>query len=579
LKRCLYVISILLFASILTAAPEDASAENPASCPSAPVVIGPLPFNGKMLVVPGGDFVMFRVTGGNDESLLESLRSPDCGLSWPDSSALRELPGTGWAGVQPVLDRDGEVHLFIPRWRNREGETPAVDRFIDIWHMRSRKTWTEWSEPQRIFEGYVGSIQNAVQLESGRIVLPFARWVGGRLSAPPTGSNVTTTVFSDDGGESWTLSGAALTAPCYANYNGNNYGAVEPVILQLSDGRVWMLVRTQTGFLYESFSPDGEHWSELMPTRFHSSTSPAFLVRTGDGSTALFWNNCQMPPRVDGAGVYGGRDAIHAAVSGDEGKTWSGFREVYRDPARNETPPKRGDRGTAYPYAVLMQDGRIALLTGQGGGRRGLIHIDPLWLKRTTAEDRFETGLERWSVFKAFGPASGWWRDRVPGARLVEHPDKPGAKLLHVRRPDEKPADGAVWNFPTGRRGRLMLRLMIPEGSGGASIALGDRFFNPTGDDGERFALFRLSIAGDGSLPGGYSVPEEEFFELTLEWDADRRHCRVLIDGVERCGLPLLTETVTGACYLRLRSTAVSRDSVGFLVESVKADVSASVSP
>jgi len=29
--------------------------------------------------------------------------------------------------------------------------------------------------------------------------------------------------------------------------------AVEPTILQLKDGRVWMLIRTQTGWLYESF--------------------------------------------------------------------------------------------------------------------------------------------------------------------------------------------------------------------------------------------------------------------------------------------------------------------------------------
>ena len=45
--------------------------------------------------------------------------------------------------------------------------------------------------------------------------------------------------------------------------------------IELRDGRLWMLMRTQTGFLYESFSRDqGENWSEAGPSRFISSSSP-----------------------------------------------------------------------------------------------------------------------------------------------------------------------------------------------------------------------------------------------------------------------------------------------------------------
>ena len=87
-----------------------------------------------------------------------------------------------------------------------------------------------------------------------------------------------------------------------------------------------------------------------------------------------------MPPRVDGEGVYGGRDEIHAAISDDEGLTWRGFRTFYRDPFRNETPPKDGDRGTAYPQGTCTPDGRIVVLTGQGRGKRNAIEIDPNWL-------------------------------------------------------------------------------------------------------------------------------------------------------------------------------------------------------
>jgi hypothetical protein len=152
----------------------------------------------------------------------------------------------------PLLDRDGELHFVIPRVRG-EGRKPNVDRFIDLYHLRSTDGRTKWSQPQRFYEGYCGSLQQVAQLTSGRIIAPFADWLPGVPTTPPTGPSVVTAVYSDDGGKTWQRSPAKLTAPCYENYNGGNYGACEPTILELKDGRVWMLIRTQAGVLYESF--------------------------------------------------------------------------------------------------------------------------------------------------------------------------------------------------------------------------------------------------------------------------------------------------------------------------------------
>src|SRR5437867_12808604 len=76
-----------------------------------------------------------------------------------------------------------------------------------------------------------------------------------------------------------------------------------------------------TGYLYEAFSRDGIHWGEPRPSPFYTSTGPAGLLRVPDGKILVFWNNCELPPRLDAVGVYGGRDALHAAVSEDEGRT------------------------------------------------------------------------------------------------------------------------------------------------------------------------------------------------------------------------------------------------------------------
>ena len=50
----------------------------------------------------------------------------------------------------------------------------AVDRNRDLWHCRTTRGRAEWGEPQRVYEGYVGSLRGFTQLKNGRLVLPIA---------------------------------------------------------------------------------------------------------------------------------------------------------------------------------------------------------------------------------------------------------------------------------------------------------------------------------------------------------------------------------------------------------------------
>ena len=99
--------------------------------------------------------------------------------------------------------------------------------------------------------------------------------------------------YSDDGGRTWTKSTSDLSSPCYPDFVGNNYGADEPCVLELKDGRLWMLMRTQTGFLYESFSSDhGRTWSEPL---IISDDAPGYdlgypsTVQSADDSLLTVW--------------------------------------------------------------------------------------------------------------------------------------------------------------------------------------------------------------------------------------------------------------------------------------------------
>ena len=527
------------------------------------------------VMLPDGHLVRYGVDTERDE--LSSHLSGDGGRTWEEGKTECKLLDRTYT-VVPLLDSDGEIHLISMVGRG-QGRNIAVDRFIDVWHLRTTNGRTQWLEPNVIYEGYCGAIMDFKQLGGGRLIAPFAWWVPNRPVAPPIGANLCTTFHSDDGGRTWAKSSSDISSPCYPGFVGNNYGADEPSLIELKDGRLWMLMRTQTGFLYESFSSDrDETWSEGQPSRFTASSSPPVLWRMPDGRIFLLWNNCESPPAHEGAGVYVNRDALHAAVSEDEGKTWYGYREVYRDPLEYDSPPHT-DHGAAYPAVPVMINDRVLFLTGQGTGRRNLVSLDPEWLTLKHHEDDFSDGLKGWIAFKTIGPSERFIRARTHGPRLIGHPSRPGASVLWLRKPDENAADGALWNFPNGVKGKLTIRILLNEGFGGASISLCDRSFKPTDDHSERLAIFTVPMAPDGMLGTGPRLALDTWHTLEFAWDLGEKGCCVSLDRMPDLVLDQQNLTGNGISYLHLRSKASTIDEAGFLVESVRVDIEDPVAP
>lgn len=481
---------------------------------------------------------------------------------------------------QVILAKDGEVKSVFVRNETLDRETAAkvgLPRYLNVWV--HRVSLEEAFEPQMTWRGYNGSQMEYQQLRGGRLLVPHGSFQPHARAVPPQGRHKTVIQYSDDGGATWNVSRTKLVSPCYPGFNGSNEGACEPAFEELRDGRVWMLMRTQAGFLYESFSADqGTTWSPARASRFNSSTGPPNIMRHRNGWLVVCWNNCEMPPRHQGEGVYGGRDALHIAVSDDEGKTWRGFREIYLDHRRNDNPAKSGDRGTAYPLAAYTADGQIVVIAGQGHGGRNPILIDPRWITATEAATDFSDGLRQWSVYKHYGPAKRWWQARAVGCELVPNPTDASQQSLHIRKPNELPADGATWNFPNGWKGTLALRLMIRSGFGGGAICLNDRFFDPANDLGEELAVFRAEIAPDGSL-GDTKLAHDQWADVQFQWDLDAQTCQLSVDGRPAGTLTLSNPTLNGASYLRLRSTAQERDRAGFLVDRVEVSVTAPAGP
>ncbi len=547
----------------------EASVTKPlASGVESPQVVGPAPGNETDLVRLADDTLVLFYTD-MEASQVRTITSHDNGLTWSEPR-VEFATGRTHHAIDVFLDRDNALHVF---YLDKHGKGKInVDYTINVLHRvchnyasNIRDTQNNWSEPTVAFEGYTGALRGGLQLQDGRLLVPIGAWNHPDDEvAPNTGKNHITFVTSDDNGQTWTRSDLRLTAPVYEGYNGANYGAVEPSIIELNDGRLWLLIRTQTGFLYESFSNDGTSWADPTPSRFVSSNSPASMTKLDDGRIVMLWNNSVMPPRHDGDGVYGGRDALSAALSSDDGKTWQGFREVYRDPTRHQTPPQRGDRGTAYPTAVQAADGKIVIVTGQGAHVRRTLRVVPDWVTHDDAADDFSRGLTQWHAFTEFGPAKRWWRDREQGASVVDDPSAKSGSVLWLRRPDGRDGDGAVWNFPAAVAGRLELRVRVKPGGGDGRIALAEHFFNPTDAAADEAASFSFSLQSlDGLTPG-------EWHTLELTWDADT--CRVQVDGQLAGEIATQRVLVNGVCYLLLRNSAGEPDPEGWQVDWVAMD-------
>lgn len=495
----------------------------------------------------------------------------------PESLAQSKvLAGSGLLNnAQTLLSADGTVRSITVKSERLAKEDAArigLPMYLDVWYQQGNAGAV--SEPMRTWRGYNGSQMEYQRLASGRLLVPHGSYLPHAKAVPPTGRHETVIEYSDDGGANWQLSTSRLTSPCYANFNGANEGACEPCFEELRDGSIWMLMRTQAGCLYESISKDGgTTWSAAAPSRFRTSTGPANMLRHRDGRLVVTWNNCELPPKHEGVGVYGGRDALHIAISADDGRTWRGFREIYLDHRRNDNPAASGDRGTAYPLAAFTDEGQIVVLAGQGKGGRNPILVDPGWITATTAESDFEDGLAQWSVYQHIGPAQRWWRARRTGCELIETPDEKGTHSLHVRHAgsDTKDApsepDTAVWNFPNGWRGELTARIRLPAGSQGAVFALNDRFFDPSNTLGEDLAVFQARVSTDNARP-------DEWHTLSLRWDLERDQCEYRIDEALVSTLPVHSRTLNGVSYLRIRSAAATPDAHGVIVRHVKAQIS-----
>ena len=412
------------------------------------------------------------------------------------------------------------------------------------------------------------------------------------------------TLYSDDDGETWKLSklitdpphhlGDRDKSPRWQNY------AYEPTLVELHDGRIWMIFRTSTDNHFQSFSSDGGvTWDDPTQSPFFATCTTPTIGRLADGRLLFLWNNTTPFPEFpkneftlpylgsanDGNGedMFNNRDAVHAAISDDDGKTWRGFRELYLNPHRNDH--NYGDtwgidRSVHQSQFVEVGHGRILVSVGQHWLHRSLLLFDPAWLYETERRSDFSNGLTDWSVQGYSAGIHGHCAlDRFESSSLVSQPNRPGHKALQVRYIDKNNvlfhSGGATWNFPAGKSGTVQTRIRLSTHFGGARISLLDRWLNPVDPTAHSLAMCCLEVSADGSTNAGIALTPGVWHDLTFQWNglASDSPCELIVNGQQsKTPLRFVRPAMHGISYIHYQSSARTKDD-GFLIESVSAKI------
>lgn len=281
--------------------------------------------------------------GDSDKGYFVAATSDDEGRTWssprlvidpPDSAnglRRRALVGNFWT------DPNGRLWLFYDQ------SMGYFDGRAGAWTITCENPDArvpQWSAPWRIWHG--ATLNKPIVLKNGEWLMPVSLWTRDKINPKNLGSlypeldelRMAHVFVSADQGRNWARRGGVKIPD--SSYD-------EHMMVELRDGRIWMLARTTYG-IAESFSADGGcTWSEALPSKIQHATARFHLRRLKSGRLLLVKHGSIEERTKE-------RSRLMAFLSEDEGATWKGSLML------DERP------GVSYPDGFEAPDGTISII-------------------------------------------------------------------------------------------------------------------------------------------------------------------------------------------------------------------------
>ena len=284
-------------------------------------------------------FALFHDSGiyaPSTERTLVCTRAGTVIAAWVNLQELQRGLGNNWGGSDEEF-----AHWILP-----------------VYVCRSHDHGRTWDEPILINRPWCGCVHSMIQTRTGRIVL-----VGQEII--PAWRHATVMFFSDDDGASWQRSNVLDIGVGEHDHA----GSCEGTVIERRNGDLYLLIRNESGFLYEATShDDGLTWLNLQTTTIPCVTCCPQMGQLSDATVALLWN---APPRYDPAEPVS-RDEMSIAISHDEGVSWGAPIVVAADYDRERELPEY--IRASYPYLYERRPGELWITAMYGDVR---IKIDP----------------------------------------------------------------------------------------------------------------------------------------------------------------------------------------------------------
>jgi len=305
--------------------------------------------------LPNGDLLtVWAATGGGpDQTVIVGALSHDCGRTWDRPVVIGDDPDRRCCDPAILVTNDAVIVMYMILEYPDPRPDDAACRYkkTTMTQRISTDNGRSWGPALPIDTGrvYSGSAAEGIVLKDGTLVWPFWWEMECELGRTPTENEmicISSVLISDNGGKDWEK-GADVQLETYSAPGAQSVGADEPAIVELNDGRLYMLARTAEGQLFQAWSSDrGRSWTAMSPSALHSPGSPPALISLSrdPSKIVVVWNNAAGDLRFP----------LDIAISYDECQTWAHARTISNPGCE-----------VSYPGVTVAGDGSIVVVYQQ----------------------------------------------------------------------------------------------------------------------------------------------------------------------------------------------------------------------
>ena len=377
-------------------------------------------YPGSAVEMPNGSIWMFYSQGDstyhdwNGDFKIKYRISTDDGVTWGASQLFYDTANS-YDG-EPIPYREGNtVYLF---WTAMNASGGVAN---DLWMRKTINNGTTWTDKVKIWgDSGVNEKINTVQniIKHGSTYILSMSYQNG---IAPNYDFQSYCIRSTDIEGSWTKGNNVDT--------GNAYGAVEPCVVELSNGDIYMDIRSTGGHRWKAVSTnDGATWGTCTMTSIEDPRAQARLLLLSNGHILFTWNN-------DSTNRY----PLTVGISTDDLATFDVVKNIKTESGTNQLS------NMGIPYE--LSDGTILFGYGHYYSSTSHIHLDVARFAESDLSIFKYSWDSEWSDYtadyisspkskKGYTSMAESGKDGVFGVNLSEKTNMPSSGVLELNLKD-----------------------------------------------------------------------------------------------------------------------------------------------